>query len=484
MVVIMMTSAMLMNSLLAMKHKMIGKICKTAVTMSTSTVFVVIVCVEVFAGHIDAVNPNTQKDYDILPGMKMWDGKPYYEFRTTWWLALIGALGSIFQEGWTLIQTANGVDVGGPAGPVAAPTPAQMSQHANRNLRLFYCILNYISPKSTVHRIARTTFGGDGMGLFNFLHVFGHLPYTTRQLNARDAVWREATIETLKIPIDENTVYAWYEWVEEQGTKLQKTSVAKREKFLDGFPESFDHIVMPERTSSMNGGFGQFVFPVNYPNHYPAALAGQPHPRAGEPDTERLAQMWTHDWQDFILMGKIRKKPMSANQITHIPEDMVFKLEAEEARPTERFAKFDDLMEIRASEQGKAYQIIEHGDEQLCLAIKKDSITPKTVCMTCGGRGHVSRVDGLTCMTLTLGVEVPKDVVRQVTYPDGVTFPVFKPRKPTRPSARPRSGYDSSGGKSRVREVAADLKKTDIDDEDSDNEQDVQLAIDVGPLNA
>ena len=79
---------------------------------------------------------------------------------------------------------------------------------------------------------------------------------------------------------------------------------------------------------------------------------------------------------------------------------------------------------------------------------------------------------------------VRKDVVRQVTYPDGVTFPVFKPRKPTRPSARPRSGYESSGGKSRVREVAADLKNTDIDDEDSDNEQDVQLAIAVGPLNA
>ena len=59
-----------------MKHQMIGKICKMAVTMSTSTLFVVIVCVEVLAGHIDAVNPNTQKDYDILPGMKMWDGKP------------------------------------------------------------------------------------------------------------------------------------------------------------------------------------------------------------------------------------------------------------------------------------------------------------------------------------------------------------------------------------------------------------------------
>ena len=91
----------------------------------------------VFIGSTEAVNPNMQKDYDVLPGMKMWDGKPYYEFRTTWWLALIGALGSIFQEGWTLIQTANGVDVGGPNGPVAAPTPAQQSQHANRNIRLF-----------------------------------------------------------------------------------------------------------------------------------------------------------------------------------------------------------------------------------------------------------------------------------------------------------------------------------------------------------
>ena len=105
------------------------------------------------------------------------------------------------------------------------------------------------------------------MGLF----VFGHMPYTRRQMNARDAAWKEATIETLKIPIDENTVYTWYEWVEEQGNKLAKTSVAKREKFLDGFPESFDHIVIPERSSVMNGGFGTHIYPVNYPAHYPAA---------------------------------------------------------------------------------------------------------------------------------------------------------------------------------------------------------------------
>ena len=484
MLVILVTSGMLMNSISAMKHQMIGKIFRAAFSISATSLFSIIVCMNVFIGSTEAVNPNMQKDYDVLPGMKMWDGKPYFEFRTTWWLALIGALGSIFQEGWTLIQTANGVDVGGPMGPVAMPTPAQQSQHANRNIRLFYCILNYISPKSTIHRIARTTFQGDGMGLFNFLFVFGHMPYTRRQMNARDAAWKEATIETLKIPIDENTVYTWYEWVEEQGNKLAKTSVAKREKFLDGFPESFDHIVIPERSSVMNGGFGTHIYPVNYPAHYPAAMAGNPHPLAGQPDTEALAQQFTYDWQDFILMGKIRpKKAMAVDQVRSIPEDMAFKVAAEAGpRDTERFAKFEDLMEIRPSEQGKAFQIIDYGKEQLCLAIKKDSITSKTVCMTCGGRGHVSRVDGMTCMTLTLGVDVPKDVVKQVTYPDGVTFPVFKPR-PGRggPSARPRSGYDSSGGgRSRVREVVVDKTQ---DGSDSDNEQEVQLAIDVGSVN-
>ena len=33
-----------------------------------------IVCMNVFIGSTEAVNPNMQKDYDVLPGMKMWDG--------------------------------------------------------------------------------------------------------------------------------------------------------------------------------------------------------------------------------------------------------------------------------------------------------------------------------------------------------------------------------------------------------------------------
>ena len=58
--------------------------------------------------NVDAVNPNLQQDYNTLPGMQMWDGNPFHEFRRTWYAALIVALGSIFQEGWTLLQAARG----------------------------------------------------------------------------------------------------------------------------------------------------------------------------------------------------------------------------------------------------------------------------------------------------------------------------------------------------------------------------------------
>ena len=94
MLVILVTSGMLMNSISAMKHQMIGKIFRAAFSISATSLFSIILCMNVFIGSTEAVNPNMQKDYDVLPGMKMWDGKPYFEFRTTWWLALIGALGA------------------------------------------------------------------------------------------------------------------------------------------------------------------------------------------------------------------------------------------------------------------------------------------------------------------------------------------------------------------------------------------------------
>ena len=54
--------------------------------------------------------PTLQKDYNYLPGVKRWNGVPYHEFITVWWVALVVALGAIVQDGVTLLETAEGND--------------------------------------------------------------------------------------------------------------------------------------------------------------------------------------------------------------------------------------------------------------------------------------------------------------------------------------------------------------------------------------
>ena len=39
--------------------------------------------------------PNMIKDWDFLPGMKRWNGQPFYDFARIWWVALVVALGTI-----------------------------------------------------------------------------------------------------------------------------------------------------------------------------------------------------------------------------------------------------------------------------------------------------------------------------------------------------------------------------------------------------
>ena len=81
-----------------------------------------------------AVNPNMQSEYTALPGVEVWNGIPHHDFRRLWYASLIVALGTVFQEGWTLLQCARGNDLGGPNNP---GTPAQTIQSNNRILVSF-----------------------------------------------------------------------------------------------------------------------------------------------------------------------------------------------------------------------------------------------------------------------------------------------------------------------------------------------------------
>ena len=302
-------------------------------------------------------------------------------------------------DGWSLLQTARDQDPGSPNGPVG--TAHQQQQSANRNVRLFASIMNYIDPKSALYQYSSANFANDGRGLFNYLYVFGHLPYTGEELQILMQTWSDATMAKVQIKFDADAVFKWKEWVLIEGDKLGKTFLQVRTKFLEGFPEAYDVITAPERLSAANGGNGNYVFPAVYPAHFPAALAGNPHPNAGEPDIEAMANAFYIPWFDMINKGKIKAPPNGLVYISRTDHD-------------------DDSDE----------------DDSVARRLTKSDVTKKSVCTACGGRGHFAQVDGIVCATKQLGIKIPPEELSQTQYPNGIKFPggaYVKPKDPVFP---------------------------------------------------
>ena len=101
-------------------------------------------------------NPNIQEGWTELPNAQTWDGIPYHDFRVDWYQTIKNSLGSIAQDGWTLLQCALDQDVGGPA---VGGNAQQQQQSAARNHRVFASIMRKISPKSWLYRYVTRAFG-------------------------------------------------------------------------------------------------------------------------------------------------------------------------------------------------------------------------------------------------------------------------------------------------------------------------------------
>ena len=254
-----------------------------------------------------AVDPQAQKNqWNVLTGVTMWNGKPQHEFRINWFHLLCGALGAIVQEGWTLLQTARNQDLGSPGNP---GTPQDARKSTNRNVRLYHCIANYIDKSCSIYRDAQLLFPDDGRALFNYIWHKGERAFTARQQIRREAKWKDASISALAIPIDEDTPITWKEWCLTEGRKLGKNLLEIRDKYLEGFPTSFDVVILAEKNSTANAGNGNFVRPANYAAHYPAALAGNADPLAGQPDMDALSDFLVGNWVDLLERGMIKAPP-------------------------------------------------------------------------------------------------------------------------------------------------------------------------------
>ena len=230
-------------------------VCDRLVCSRVCKLFFIGVYVFLYLPCADATGRETPKvtfqDY-FLPGVTRWDAIPYHDFRRVWWVALCAALGNISQEGWSLLQTARNEDLGSPGNP---GTPAQTVVSENRNQRVFGTILNYIEATSHLYHYVSTTFANDGRGLFTYLYVVGHLPYTHEERTTLDAEWRDATIASVGIKYTPKAVFEWTNYVNVLADKLGKTEHEKRVKYLAGFPSSFDVLVVAERARPGNGSY-------------------------------------------------------------------------------------------------------------------------------------------------------------------------------------------------------------------------------------
>ena len=355
----------------------------------------------------------------FLPGVTRWDAIPYHDFRRVWWVALCAALGNINQEGWSLLQTARDQDIGAPGNP---GTPAQTVQSTNRNQRVFGAILNYIEATSHLYSVVSATFANDGRGLFQYLWVYGHLPYTDEERTELENEWRDATISSAGIKYEIEAVFKWAEYISILADKLGKTENDKRTKYLAGFPSSFNVLVVAERA---NGMPGSYVHPANYPAHHPLAPAA--HPNAGEPDIYAMARAFYGEWSRMVRSGEIKPIPKG-------------------------FAGGRDA--FRANDEPNSDE-----EEHACLA--RDRTSERTVCWTCGGLGHGSEVDGVgTCLTKKLGHRISKETLARMKYPEGYSNPALN-RKPNSNSNRKGSFY--SGSRSRARYSNYEPNEPDYD---------------------
>ena len=336
--------------------------------------------------------PNISDKWDFLPGVKRWNGIPFHDFTTFWFAALIVALGSIVQSGNTLLECAESNDEGRDNGD----SEDSKAAHKVRKHRLYASIMNYIHPNSRIYRIAKKDrhIVNNGPALFKWLEKVGQLDLDADTKERLLHEFEESTMAKVT-SFTPDAIFIWLNYIDELGDKLGKSLNQKRRQFLAGFPESFDVVVSAER---LKPDPGSYIIAANYPAHHP--MSGQPRDDGLEnkPDLDALTDALWPEWNRRIQKGLIKSPPRGS----------VYAVECES--DDEDNDNVDETTMMHAN------------------AVSRNKVTARTVCIVCGGLGHASNVDGMACLTTQLNNRVSKDELRQIKYPNGITFPDFDRR--------------------------------------------------------
>ena len=408
------------------------------------SVWVILTIFIMYLPGTSSVDPNQRTDWDKLPGMNEWDGIPYHDFLIIWFASLTTSLASIVQDGYTLLQTATETDGAGRTITAAAAAAdeqkaTEREKHMLRKQRLAACLLKYIKVESAVYRYLKHQVMNDGVKMFKYVKHVGVLKRTPKQWEELREEWDRATMARVGIQYADNAIFKWIEWIKLKSQIFHppKTPEQLRVKFLEGFPESFDSVLISER---LNGTLGGYLYPTTYPEWHPKYDSKTPttaHEFAGKPDIDAAGLAFYPEWSRRVKVGLIKALPRGS---VHMATD-------DQSRDSSNFggekpsSKPDDhamqvqVAALQAAAEAAAHAAVqavrdrndadsdEDGYTELVAAARE--ITIDEICGICGGRGHFGKVAGKRCLTAVLGNKVPLEELLQTKYPRNLKFPNF-----------------------------------------------------------
>ena len=172
-----------------------------------------------------------------------WDGQPIETYVRDIERPIKNALGKVHQDGSTLKEVVDGTSVANISGRahivpnkmvrgVQLPlgvingiqqvraTDVQDRQEELRNKRVYVMLVSALMEKCYLAEEAEQDFENDGIAFFKYMRYVGIKPYTPEKLKEMQNEWSNATIDVLKIPYGEKTIFLWNEWIVATGCGL------------------------------------------------------------------------------------------------------------------------------------------------------------------------------------------------------------------------------------------------------------------------
>ena len=294
-------------------------------------------------------------------------------------------LGTIMQNGWSLLDTAKKIDAGGELhvpnrAALRITNPKVVEESLSRDRRLFCVIMNYTKRDSYVYSLFMKIMNYEGTNVYAYIIANSAISMPPKLKYEREHYFKNMTMENQSIHLSAQAIWKWLHRVMAYASKINVDARRIKEKFIDGLP---DRIFKSEKTAMRQDN--RFVIPGTYGGMfgYPAYMAAIAHPHAGQPDVTKLAHAFYPIWIEAV-------NGMDSRMIKGAYAHELIAMECDDGPLT---------------------------IEEANMLSSADCSWTSTDCVVCGGKGHAARCktesgEILECPTLVLKTK-PTELIRE-----------------------------------------------------------------------